>query len=319
MKIDNFALSTHQSCPAKYDLRIRQGWQSRRRSGALGFGGAFHAGLAEWYKTGDKERGIQAIKDAWDGTAPVDDYRTQERCITTFTEYVARYPEESWKIVRGPSGPLVEIAFTLDTGMFCDCDLCGGLPSLDGLCIKCLAPCEPIEYGGIFDGLVEFGQQVYVIDHKTTSMMGNYYFDQFKPNNQMTGYVWGARALSGREVGGAIINAICVRKTGKTEFARQITTRTETEIQRWLQDVRSTCNEIRYHERTGHWPYRTISCTQYGKCEFYDVHTLSTKREQDMRLEQDFIYEPWDYESRDEAGRASLPVISNDTPQGVPR
>lgn len=319
VKIDNFALTMHQTCPAKYKLRIHDGWQSRRRSGALGQGSAIHAGLATWYRTGLIEDAIASIRSAWDDSTPVDDFRTLDKAIEVMKAYISVYPKESWTVVEGPASQLVEVAFTIDTEMYCDCDKCGCASQANGDCVNCHTQCEPIEYGGIFDLLAEFGNKVYVVDHKTASQMGAYYFDQFKPNNQMTGYIWAAQQLSGRVVDGCIINAICITKSGKITFNRNITTRTEREIERWLGDLRTTCNEIRYHERTGQWPMRTGSCQQYGKCEFYDVHVLSTDKEQQQRLDQDYIFSPWDYEARDEGRTLPLiPVMEANTTNETP-
>lgn len=337
MKIDNFALTTHQACPAKYDLRMNQGWTSRRKSGALGFGAAFHEGLSVWYKLWDRpteERlmaGVKAITENWDTSVPVDDYRTMEKCVDTFLEYVKAYPSENFRPVMGAEGPLIEINFTIDTGMTLPCFECGqeagnslmgtkaeldiaGFTEEDYAscsfvghlvfhteCPNCGAMLEPIEYGGIFDGLVEFNGTVYVLEHKTTSQMGAYYFNQFKPNNQVSGYVWAAGLLSGKKVGGAVINAICTRKTGKPEFKRQITTRSQSDIDKWLFDIYTECVNIKQHEKMGHWPFRTISCQQYGACEFYDVHSLSGEQEQQQTLELKYIKSNWDYEARDVA------------------
>lgn len=302
MKIDNFALTMHQACPAKFDLSINQGWQPRRKSGALGFGAAFHEGMAQWYKTGDPNLARQAIEDSWQ-EGPIDDYRTKQRCIQTFDEYIKVYPSESFVPVPGPDGPFIEVPFAIDTGTcLSHCQVCGFDGNEYGIhvCVRCKSPLEPIEYGGIFDGLVEFNGSVYILEHKTTSMLGPTYFYQFKPNNQVTGYVWGASQLSGMRVGGAIINAICVTKTGKAKFERHLTTRQPEDIARWLRDVWTSCNEIDHHKRTGHWPMRTPSCMQYGMCAFHGVHVLPSEREQLMRLEQDYVKQVWDFESRDE-------------------
>lgn len=303
MKIDNFALTMHQTCPAKYDLRIRKQWASRFKSGALGFGGAFHAGLAAWYKTHDITAALQAIEAAW-VPGPVDDYRTLEKCLRTMTEYIRAYPSESFDVVGyGTDNPMVEVSFTLDTGMYLSCTECGPdagawKPGEDK-CQNCGTLLEPIEYGGIFDTLVESNGVVWILEHKTTSQLGDYYFDQFKPNNQVTGYVWAAEKLTGRRVAGAIINAIGVYKVGQTRLKREPTSRSRPLIDEWLNNVRVTCEEIQQHERTGQWPMRTMACTLYGKCEFHSVHSLSTIVERDKLLEQNFVREIWDHETRD--------------------
>lgn len=293
-------LTMAQTCPAKYALR-KEGWTTRRRSGALGFGAALHEGLAEWYRSGNLDRALAEIKSKWPENTPVDDYRTLDKCLTVMREYVRRYPAEPFHIVGSDVGePIVEVPFTLFTGMYLDCQKCGGQwDKQTEFCPHCNEPLEPIEYGGIFDGLIEFGTQVFILEHKSTSQLGAYYFNQFKPNNQVTGYVWAAGLLSGKRVGGAMVNAIGVYKTGATKFERHLTSRSEAEISDWLENVRHECNLIKHYERTGFYPKRTMACTLYGLCEYHSVHVLATEKEQRKRLEQDYILDPWDFERRD--------------------
>lgn len=303
MKIDNFALTMHQTCPAKYNLRMNEGWTTRRKSGALGFGSTAHSGLAVWYKTGDLAQSLRAITEAWPSESPSDDYRTLEKCISVMVEYTKAYPTESFRVIgHGTESPMVEVAFTLETGMYLSCKECGPIAGAwdkeDKYCKNCGEPLEPIEYGGIFDTVVEFGGQAFVLEHKTTSQLGSYYFNQYKPNNQVTGYVWAARKLSGKRVGGAIINAIGVFKVGATKFQREITSRSDADIETWLDNVRAVCEEIQWHNRTGTWPMRTSACVLYGQCEYHSVHVLDNPVAQQKRLEQDYVRDHWDYEKR---------------------
>ena len=300
MKVDNFALTNFQTCPGKYDLRIRQGWTTRRRSSALGFGSAFHEGIAVWYKTGDLAAALTAIVKSWDETVSVDDYRTKEKCIQVMIDYVKRYPSESFTVVGAPEHPMIEVPFTLDTGMtisWCAQGTCLLDSETQHTCSNCGKPLEPIEYGGIFDGLVDFNGQLWVFEHKTTSQLGSYYFNQFKPNNQVTGYIWAAEQLSGRKVNGAIINAIGVFKTGVTRFERSMTARHANEISEWMENVRIVCNQIKRAEREG-FSLSTNACTLYGQCEYHSVHVLSHPAERQKRLEQDYMVDAWDFEKR---------------------
>lgn len=283
MKIDNFALTMHQACPSKYNLRINQGWTARRKSGALGFGAALHLGLAEWYRSRNLDKALVEISAGWEDPADQDDYRTLDRCLDTMAQYAARYSHENFTPVVGPAGPMLEVSFSLDTGH--DVSV-----FKDGRHVI-----EPLEYGGIFDGLVEMGSNVYVLEHKTTSQLGPYYFTQYKPNNQVTGYVWAAGQLTGKRVAGAIINAIGVLKT-QTKFERQITTRSAEDIATWLTDVRTEAQSIQEHATGGHWPMRTPSCVMYGKCEFHDVHVLGSPEEQDAMLQAHYVRRTWDFE-----------------------
>jgi hypothetical protein len=315
VKVDNFALTLFQSCPIKYKLRMLDGWTTRRKSAALGFGGAIHEGLAEWYRTGDRVAAVRAIDAAWPSNSPIDDYRSKEKCLTVMLEYIKQYPQESFQVVGAPTNPMVECTFTLDTGMYLSCINCGPIagkwdgeykangsdvilldPGSD--CPQCQASLEPLEYGGIFDGLVDFSNNIYVLEHKSTSQLGSYYFNQFKPNNQVTGYVWGAGKLSGQRVGGAIINAIGVYKSGTTKFERQITTRSAHDIAEWLNNLQKSCELIRACERAQYWPMFTGSCTMYGACEYHSVHVLGSPTEREKLLEQDYVREEWVYEQR---------------------
>jgi len=312
MLIDNYALSTFQTCPIKYKLRIVDGWTGKGKSAALGFGGAFHDGLAAWYRTHDREAGLAAIEAAWPMGMPSEDYRTLTKCLTTFKEYVREYPDETFQIIGYPDSPMVECTFNLDTGMYLNCYGCGRqwdgtievvgrsvIVEGDSACLGCGGTLEPVEWGGIFDGLIEFAGTIYVFEHKTTSVLGGYYFNQFKPNQQVTGYVWAGGQLGGKQVGGAMINAIGVYKAGKTKFERRITSRSPHEIAEWLRNVRNSCQQIKDCERRGVWPMYTHSCSMYSGCEFHSIHELGTEIERAKLLEQNFIQDTWSHETRE--------------------
>lgn len=304
MQIDNFALTMFQACPAKFMLRIKEGYTSRRKSAALGFGGSFHAGLAEWYRTGSKVAMLKAVEDTWPDGMPSDDYRTKQKCVETLLAYVKEYPAETFKVIQLPSGPLIEQSFTLPTGMFLPCELCwhnDRSEPTDTNCANCGAPKEPIEYGGILDGGVEFSGSVFTLEHKTTSQLGSTFFYQFRPNNQVSGYTWALGLLTGQRVGGTLINAVGVYKSSAPKFERQITVRSDEELTEWMHSVYKTCVAIRECERTGEWPLFTVACTMYGRCEFHPVHVLPHARQREAVLEQDYVRNHWSYEGRDDA------------------
>ncbi len=327
MVIDNFALTMHQACPAKYDLRIRNRWTSRRKSGALNFGAVLHEGLASYYRNGATKHALpgalMAIKENWKEDQPAEDFRTLEKCLRTMMEYAEHYGSENFTVLGAPENPLIENHFTLDTelylplcwhetvdpatGLVTGTTGCGHLhPMSEPIryqnCSICSLPLEPLEYGGIFDGVVSFAGRYFILEHKTTTQFGSYYFDQYNPNNQVTGYIWAARKLSGQPVGGAIINAIGIYKASATKFGRQITTRTEAQISEWLKNVWYEASEIQINQKNNYWPMRTGSCTMYGKCEFHPVHSLANPLERSRFLEQEFIQQEWDFIRRDEPG-----------------
>lgn len=317
MKIDNFALTMWQKCPAMHDLRINHHWTSRKKSGALGAGGALHLGLAEWYRHNDLPSALLAIDSGWPSGLPIDDWRTKEKVLTVMIEYSKHYPTEGFEVVGGPdpANKVIEIAFTVGTEMYLPCADCGliteqtvGDERFNPRCENCGGAREEIEYGGIYDMLIEFSGPLYIVDHKTTSIMGPTWPLQFKPNNQMTGYIWGANRLQGYSfsstermpVSGALINGIGWYQKGATRFERPITTRSKDEIREWLGNVYTECCAIQRHQLLGEWPMRTESCiTKFGACEFHTVHTLATESERQKFLETNYIKDQWDYELRE--------------------
>jgi hypothetical protein len=314
MKIDNLAREDHDICPSKYELRHRQHWSTRVKSSALSFGGVTHLGIGAWYRAHDPSEALMTVQRSWTHVPPADDFRTLEKCLRVMAEYIKEYPTENWQVLGIEDGaPLIEKTFTIDTGLRLPCVLswlkthtdasCGSdeMPAEGQTsCTQCNRDLEPIEYGGIIDLIATFSGSIYIIDHKTTTRMGENYFLQFKPDNQMTGYIWGASKLTNRRVAGALINAVGIYKSQATKFRRQLTTRSEDDIAQWLRDLHMKCVEIKMHERLGEWPMRTKSCMLYGRCEYHTVHSTSDRPTQLKILEQQYVKRPWDYEARDE-------------------
>jgi hypothetical protein len=117
--------------------------------------------------TGSIDKALAVIKEKWPEDHPADDYRNLGKALEVMWAYAEEYPREGFDVIGATEDPMIEVSFTLDTGMFLSCFDCG--PDYtsdegDGVnCPNCGKPLEPIEYGGIFDGLVEQGPHVYVL------------------------------------------------------------------------------------------------------------------------------------------------------------
>lgn len=322
MKIDNTMLITYQRCPLLYKTRIKDWWTSPYASGALNHGQAMHAALAAWYQgaidglsTNQRiEAAVAALADAWPANHPVDDFRTKTKAVEVLVKYINQYPFESFQVTA------VEVPFTflLDRAILW-CKSCetenpptmgpGGPPRMS--CKFCGGALEEIEYGGVIDAMTQFGagsaSVQYILEHKTTSELGQYYFVQWEIHNQVTGYCWGGQQASGKLIGGANVNVICLTRGGNIKFDRKMIGVNPSQIEEWKNDVARTCNEIAYAERNGHWRKSTDHCvTKYGTCQFHSVHLLSDPEDRRRRLETDYIKQEWDFERRDD--RAPEPV-----------
>ena len=319
MKVDNTMLLAFQKCPLFFRERHELHWASRYASGALGHGGAVHEGLKAWYQNmkdgGGAVRGVelavQAISDAWPENHPIDDFRTKERAQRLMLAYIQEYPSETFTILE------VEVPFVFELGrsiLWCkDCcfensPLVASLPR--EYCAACNQLLEPIEYGGIFDTLTRYGPMTsqsvnYVLEHKTTSELGDHYFVQWEIHNQITGYCWGASQASGKLIGGANVNVLCLTKGGNMKFKRRMIGVNPSQIEEWKNDVAVECNNIARAQRLGHWQKRTDSCvSKFGTCLYHSVHLLSDPDERRRRLETDYVKEEWNFERRDDAAAA---------------
>lgn len=192
------ALSTFRSCPLKYRYRYIDGLELRdaaRNTHHLVYGAAIHRGLETLYGAhqnfGEYNEGglflaqAEFKQDYPTQLDPSDRAKTQDNGIRALALYVNRWREEDrkWKVleVEGPGA----LNYTLDSGLnelHCDLVL------------------ENLEHGGI-----------YVMDHKTTTKaLGPWYWDQYSPNSQITGYIDYVQQKYGA-CDGFIINAISLQ------------------------------------------------------------------------------------------------------------
>lgn len=70
---------------------------------------------------------------------------------------------------------------------------------------------EEVIYYGTPDALVEWGGELYVLDHKSTGDIDEFWGEQWTMSTGLQGYVWGLRQL-GHKVKGAFVNGMEVRR-----------------------------------------------------------------------------------------------------------
>lgn len=291
--VDSSMRSAFVSCPRSF---YWQYLRSLRRPGTnihLVFGGALARSLEVARKTfysetsplvgsaeGAELAGAEALIEAW-GDAPLGDdtdpmqRKTLRTCLSAFQAYLDEYPLDSSPIrpfmVNGE--PMVECSFAIPLNV--------AHPQTG----------EPILYCGRFDMIGVFNDALFVVDEKTTSMMGASWEKQFYTRAQMTGYCHGA-SLWGVSVAGCIIRGIGIYKAPPTiRFSQPIVYRPQWQIDEWRaqieRDVRrmvAAWGENYYDQNLDH------SCGAYGGCGYLDLCT-SDKPESWL---DDYIVSPWD-------------------------
>ena len=256
---------------------------------SLTFGSAVHLGLEYRYKhyrnkPVDEEYYNQVsaliMNEYNEHPAPMDDWRTANWCLSLLRKYNEKYQQEDFNLLENEKGEvMVELAFALPLYTYN-----GSQGTI------------PIIYTGRIDLPVSLDGQVYVLDHKTTSMLGQTFFDGKRMSSQQRGYAWAFQQLTGQKVAGFIVNAIRTKeppkyvtegkessRSGKTmnpaawwqeSFLRERYVLEENALVEWKENVIDLVEEFMWHYSRGYMPMKTEWCVRYGLCQYYDVCRL---------------------------------------------
>ena len=258
---DSTSLGLLKECPRKYQLTIIDGWRSKGNSVHLDFGLLFHKALENFdiFKSqgsSPEEALFKTIKTLLEDSStfsPDHKAKTRENLLRSVIWYLETYKDDPSKTLILANGkPAVELSFRFDSEIPCT---------------------ETQNYilSGHMDRLIEFGDQRFVMDRKTTgSTLGGYYFDQYNPDNQMTLYTLASRIVYDMPVAGVMIDAAQVA-IGFTAFSRGITMRSNNQLNEWMGDFTVWMNVAKHYAEIEHWPMNEKSCNNYGGCVFKKI------------------------------------------------
>ena len=271
---DNTMMSDWARCPFLYNVRHVLGLRRPGTSAALQYGSALHAGLAVWYEEWDPVKAAEAIINYTPWEVIPDDFRTKERAVAKFADYVQHYgEEESW--FGGRAGTiLTETAFDIEDD--------------DGF-----------RWGGRIDYLPLYHGKPWVLDHKTTARFSSGYFDQFYHSPQMSGYVWAGGKLHGQTVAGVIINCIVTHKVPKTaeqQLHRRPILYDEWKLSEWKEAMIQNYHAIAEARASNNFPRNRYNCiNKYGHCPLFDICKIPERNREDM-MERELIHDPWKWD-----------------------
>ena len=125
------------------------------------------------------------------------------------------------------------------------------------------------------------------MDQKTTgTTLGDRYFDQYEPNNQMTLYTLAGQVILDAPVKGVIIDAAQILLEKPNRFARGFTYRTRDQLDEWLLDLRFWLNIAESFAESDYWPLNDTSCDKFGGCKFRGICSKSPEvRDQFLRAD----------------------------------
>lgn len=318
---DNSAMNTHFQCPrmAAYSTSLKR--KPATTSPALVFGSAIHEALECRYRTHHESPIITseifddmveaAMRTFETEGADLDtyEYRNLSYAITTLSEYVTKHRYEQPNTHYLDGDPCVEIPFCLPVGQFeinatiwvTDPDLNDGAPTLKHI------DTVTIWLTGKIDMIVRKGASLWLLDHKTTSMGGAGFFDEFQTSTQFKGYKWAAQKLIGKPVSGIIINALMCRKPKADgsinfDFIRQTIPIHDDHVTEWENTFLTTTSQFiqqhvdqdQFTSPEQSFPMNTAWCKgKYGRCKFFDVCTLRPHQREQMLYSNLYTLDDW--------------------------
>lgn len=314
---DSTTLGALKTCARLYQYQYIDGYISKEENIHLRFGIEYHTAIEEYHKaraSGAKRMEAFGLSTYnllcrtfdWkvDTDTPTGKYKNRKNLLALVVDYLDHIKDDATKTyIREDGRAAVELSFRfeLDWGprACTTCQTCGGTQSvqeLSGLrcndCGDAWPQPQPYLLCGHLDQIVNFNDSLFVMDHKTSkTTLGDYYFDQYTPNNQMTLYSLAAKIVIDSPVRGVIIDAAQIKLTEPNAFKRGMAMRTPELLEEWTADLRFWFDQAERFAIAGYWPMNDMACGMYGGCKFREVCSKSPSTRK-VYLKSDFTQLP---------------------------
>lgn len=288
---DSTSLGLIKSCPRLYQYTLIDGYQPKGESIHLRFGIEYHQALQEYDIS--RANGIgheDAIHDTirelltrtfgWnpDQDSKAGRYKNRSSIIQLVVDYLDHFihdPAETFILENGKPAAELSFRFELDWGP----KAAEAIPiehpdngTYDNGVTVQYTHSQPYLLCGHLDRVVDFNDQLLVMDRKTTTATpGQYYFAQFEPNNQMSLYTLAGKVVLNTPIKGVIIDAAQVLLESPNKFIRGFTYRTPGQLDEWVNDLRIILATAETYAEANYWPMNDTSCDKFGGCKFRDV------------------------------------------------
>jgi len=304
--IDNSTYEVLMECERKAFYQIVRKRQPKGRANPLNFGSAVHAGLDARYKVGGIATDtlpmqLQSAMGFLEGN-PTDDWRTAELLIDVLSLYSRTYQCEDFEVLSNSETgeKFVELPFGVEFG---EIELVEEtlLPSLndDGSMSMLTLSKIPVVWSGKIDLVVIHNGKYWLVDHKTTSMFGDSYFEQYRMSSQFLGYKWALEKTLGIKIEGVMINVLAIRKPTKTgkgcTFHRQWMPAPDHAVPEWRDNTLTNITNWFQCLLDGYVPMRTTSCRTkwHSNCQYINVCTMLPQSREVYLMTGDFEEVTW--------------------------
>jgi hypothetical protein len=272
---DSTSLGRLKTCPRLYYYEQLEGWSTRNDNIHLRFGIEYHqamqnyevlraAGADHDFAVEETVRALLLRIADWepDQISNAGRYKNPHSLVRSVIWYFEHFKNDPAKVVMlNGNKPAVELSFRfeLDWG-----------PTGD----------QPYVLCGHLDKVVEYNNDMFVMDFKTTTTTpGQHFFEGFQPSNQMTLYTLASQIILGSPVKGVIINAVQLllkpEGYGTTAFQRGFTYRTPDQLEEWIEDLHYWFRLAQAYANANYWPMNDTACDKFGGCRFRSICSKS--------------------------------------------
>lgn len=291
--LDNTTYEAFNTCQIKgFIERVIRLKKSTAQS-PLVFGECFHYALELFYKGMPTDQAIEAACKKAD-ELHLDDLLDEKRSTFSLRELLRFYffdeQEAPLQVLNLDGTPCVELSFKYKLGEI-DLNISG------------LTKTVTVYWSGKIDLLTKDDEQVWGLDHKTTSRLGDQFAVDKERSSQMLGYSWATlmtlEALGlGKLFKGMKINAVCQLKGGHKRKV-YLLPYGKSQLEEWQEEtlytIKLLLEDLFYALDKATLLPRRISCvTKYGSCPHYDVCKMPQRaREATLSDTTCYIKDTW--------------------------
>jgi RecB family exonuclease len=280
--LDSSMLRDFVNCPSMFYLKHILGLRPRaadpRKTIALDWGSVWHEGLYTYYSpSGGLEAALERIDELFPShITPENDSRikrSRERMLKQMVAYHNKWKEDNkrYEIIRREQ--FFDVFSEED-----DLRWCGRMDSI-----------RRQSHPG----------KVQVWDYKTTSAMGDRYFDQHELSFQFPGYVWASNQI----VTDTILELkmdVMYTLSKSFDFFRRTFRYDAFRLKEFVTNTKMWVDRIMYMQdnflfEPEMWAKNWDECTRYNTCMFFPVHSIHPKGDTRLRVLQNNYHEDrWD-------------------------
>lgn len=271
---DSTSIGAFKQCPRRYYYSIIKGYRKPKNL-AIDFGVRFHEVLEGFFKekasgTPHVEAARKAVAEALKHGRKLGEGDTK-RTLKTFVRAVAWYTEQYKNDpLKTLSPKTVEMSFKFDSS----------LKNSFG---------EEIILCGHLDRVAELDGDLWAVDLKTTGRtIGEYYFKDYTPDNQVSLYAIATKIVLNRPAKGVIIDAVQLQ-VGATNFGRGFVYRSKEQCEDWLAEMPYWLAMAEVSATKNLWAQNDKSCFW---CDYKEVCSLPT-RNRERFLENNYEVKKW--------------------------